>query len=257
MKLNYRDKVILGILLAVVILIAGFFAAIKPKSKEIDERKATRDTKQAEQDEIKKKIAQIKPLTDEVNDTVSKTNQIVSNFVDIDDIDTPELLDRYMQGYADKNSIKIETLDVSEISESVIPFYFYTPTIYGVTNRTAADINGTYTIEQAEKLTESAAAAMRTAETAMVGQYGFTATGTKGDIWNYLSDITESGKTILINSVGLENVDEEDGETPAEVADDDIIGVLTGWSSSQKCKATIVITLYSVYEMEEPVVEVK
>ena len=145
MKLNYRDKVILGILLAIVILVAGFFAAIKPKSKEIEDRKATRSTKQSEQDEIKKKIAMIKPLTDEINDTVTKTNEITSNFVDIESIDTPELLDRYMQEYADKNSLKVTTLDVSEITESNLPFYFYTPTIYGVTNRTAADINGTYT----------------------------------------------------------------------------------------------------------------
>ena len=256
MKLNYRDKVILGILLAIVILVAGFFAAIKPKSQEIDERKATRATKQSEQDEIKKKIAQIKPLTDDINDIVAKTNDITGKFVEIEKIDTPELLDRYMQSYADKNKLKLTTLDVSGISESVIPFYFYTPSLYGVTNRTAADINGTYTTEEAKKLVESTAASQRTAETAMVAQYGFTATGTKEDIWNYLSDITESGKTILINSVELEEVDKEEGETP-EIADDDILGKLTGWPSSTEYKATVVLTLYSVYDMEAPVVEVK
>ena len=41
MKLNYRDLVILGILLALAILIAGFFLLIKPKNEEIKTNKET------------------------------------------------------------------------------------------------------------------------------------------------------------------------------------------------------------------------
>ena len=38
MKLNYRDKVILAIVLAVAIILAGFFALIKPKRQAIKDR---------------------------------------------------------------------------------------------------------------------------------------------------------------------------------------------------------------------------
>ena len=36
MKLNYRDKVILGIVLAIAIVVAGYFALIKPKNEQFD-----------------------------------------------------------------------------------------------------------------------------------------------------------------------------------------------------------------------------
>ena len=122
----------------------------------------------------------------------------------------------------------------------------------------AVNFNGTYTAAENEKLVESVAAAQRTSETVMEGQYGFTATGTKTDIWNYLSDITGSGKTILINSVELQKVEKEGDEAAnAQIDDDDLLGKLTGWPGSTEYEATIVITLYSVYDMEEPVVEVK
>ena len=41
MKLNYRDKVILGIVLAIAILLAGYFMLIKPKNEDIKSNKAT------------------------------------------------------------------------------------------------------------------------------------------------------------------------------------------------------------------------
>ena len=48
MKLNYRDKVILAVVLALIVLIGGFFGLIKPKSNEIKENKATLAARQAE-----------------------------------------------------------------------------------------------------------------------------------------------------------------------------------------------------------------
>ena len=63
MKLNYRDKVILGILLAVVILIGGFVGLVKPKSQDIETDQAELDTKQTERDEVQGKLDQIEPLT--------------------------------------------------------------------------------------------------------------------------------------------------------------------------------------------------
>ena len=56
MKLNYRDKVILGVVLAVLILLLGFFFLIKPKNEEIQEDEQTLATKQAEQADLEARI---------------------------------------------------------------------------------------------------------------------------------------------------------------------------------------------------------
>ena len=67
MKLNYRDKVILAVVLALIVLIGGFFGLIKPKSNEIKENKATLAARQAEKADKERKIAKIKPLTEEIS----------------------------------------------------------------------------------------------------------------------------------------------------------------------------------------------
>lgn len=256
MKLNYRDKVILGILLAVVLLLVGFFGMIKPKSKEIKESKATLATKQTEEKQIKDKIKQIEPLKKTISQTVTDTNNIVDKFVDVEEIDTPMELDRFMQSYADKNKLKVTTLDVGEVAEAPIEFYYYTPTTYGEASRAAADINGTYQAAVDEKLDESTKASMRTAETAMSTQYGFTATGTKADIWQYMKDIEDNGSTIIINSVELSEVEEENAEGEAAAPKNPDADEMTGWADDEEFNATFVVTLYSMYKLEEPVIDV-
>ena len=66
MKLNYRDLVILGILLALAILIAGFFLLIKPKNEEIKSNKASLATLEEERSQIEDKIREIEPLKQDI-----------------------------------------------------------------------------------------------------------------------------------------------------------------------------------------------
>ena len=40
MKLNYREKIILGVFLAVAILLGAFLGLVKPKSKTLEDNKA-------------------------------------------------------------------------------------------------------------------------------------------------------------------------------------------------------------------------
>ena len=76
MKLNYRDAVILGIVLALAVLLAGFFFAIKPKNDDIKSNKASLETLEQERAQVDAKIAEIEPLKTDItqlyNDTRSE-----------------------------------------------------------------------------------------------------------------------------------------------------------------------------------------
>ena len=101
MKLNYRDKIILGVLLAVVILLLGFFLLIKPKKADIDSDKAELTKVQQEKDEIDAKIAEIKPLQKQIKETYDDTTKLTGDFVAYNDINNPRKIDQYMQHFCE------------------------------------------------------------------------------------------------------------------------------------------------------------
>ncbi|MDD7185262.1 MAG: hypothetical protein PUH54_06265, partial [Oscillospiraceae bacterium] len=105
MKLNYRDRVILLIIIALVILLGGFFGLIKPRYNDIKENKSTRDTVQAEWDGLDAKIQQIPVLRENIKTTKADADKISELFYTGKDIADgnlisfmqPYQLDQYMQ----------------------------------------------------------------------------------------------------------------------------------------------------------------
>ena len=106
MKLNYRDKIILGVLLAVVILLLGFFLLIKPKKADIESDKATLTQVQQQKDEIDAKIAEIKPLQKQIKETYDDTTKLTGDFVAYNDINNPRKIDQYMQHFCEDCEVK-------------------------------------------------------------------------------------------------------------------------------------------------------
>ena len=102
MKLNYRDKIILGVLLAFVIMLAGFFLLIKPKYTDIKDHKASLEKVQQEKKEVDDKIAEIKPLKEKIKSTYDATMKLTDDFVEYNDIYNASKLDQYMQHFAEE-----------------------------------------------------------------------------------------------------------------------------------------------------------
>ena len=206
MKLNYRDKVILGILLAIVILLLGFFLLIKKTNQEIKDNKAILAEVQQQKDEIDAKIAEIKPLKENIKATYDETTKLTGDFVQYNDIYNARKADQYMQHFAEENEVKIKTLSVGDLSTGSLSYYYFKPTFLAEDQLKQADLNGDRQAANDEKRAESNALSSRTQETVLASNYTITVEGDKEKIFDYLKAIEEQDKTIIINSVSLTNV---------------------------------------------------
>ena len=227
MKLNYRDKVILGILLAVVIAIAGFVGLIKPKNEEIKEDEATLVIKQEEQADLEARIAKIQPLKTNIDETYEETNKLISDFIPLSEIDTAVEVDQYMQHYAEECGVRIDNLEITANRESAIDYYYLeSEGLPSQDMRDMADLNGDYAKQDAKDNAESNSLSQRNVENIIQAQYGVQVTGTKEAIWNYLKAIEELKKTIIVNQVRIEDYSfgadalEAEGGTPQTSVDE-------------------------------------
>lgn len=258
MKLNYRDKIILGALLAFVILLAGFFLLIKPKYTEIKSDKVALTKAEQERDDIDAKISQIPGLQSDIKQTYDDTTKLTNDFVAYNDMYNARKVDQYMQHFAEDAEVKIMSLSASDIGSGSINYYYFTPTFVGDELLKAADLNGDRQAANAELSAESDNLKDRKQENILSGTYNINVTGTKEHIWNYLKAIEEQDKTVIINSVTLNGIliSPEAFEKQADALGREL-------SDSEKemleddaeATAQIAITLYSVYDLSEPNVE--
>ncbi len=249
MKLNYRDLVILGILLALAILIAGFFLLIKPKNEEIKTNKETLAQLETERAEVDGKIAEIEPLKEEITAVCNDTNKLTEVFVNSDDILNARKIDQYMQHFAEDCKVKVMNLNTNDLGTGTLSYYYFTPTFLAPDQLAQADLNGEKQAENAAESVESLAISARTQENVLAAQYSISVTAeNKEDIWNYLKAIEEQEETIIINSVSLGNI--EIKERPDNSS---------GNNNEEKVQpsAQLVISIYSVYDLAQPNLEMK
>ncbi|MBQ8961861.1 MAG: hypothetical protein IJ071_11725 [Ruminococcus sp.] len=244
MKLNYREKVILGAVLAFIIILAGIFGLIKPKAQDIKDDKAALAAKQEEKEEVEKKIAEIEPLKKDIDNIYKETNDMVDDFVEYNDIYTPELLDQYMQEYAQECNVEVSTLNVGSLANGNMEYYFFTPTTLSEELFTSADVNGDQQTLREKKEAESTSLNQREKAQAMVAQYGISAKGKKEDIWAYMDAIKDIDDAVIINTVSISDYtfgEDLSDEEKAALGDDE-----------GKTDVQFVISLYSVYDMAKP-----
>lgn len=268
MKLNYRDKVILGVVLAIAILLGGYFALIKPKNEEIKSNNKTLEALEKTEREYKQKIAQIDPLKEEIGTIVDDTNKITKHFVPIDDVKGTVKLDRYMQHFAQENNIRVTDLALGDMSEVNLSYYYIDKgSDVGSGLREFADINGSYQKNIDDVNAEKTQLSEREAGGVISTQYGITAKGTVEDLWNFMTAIEEQDKTIIINSVSWTLDDKEDStdeeKEPVTDADGNVVELpstadtenLFIYNKESEIEMKLVLSLYSVYDLPQPDVE--
>lgn len=244
MKLNYRDKVVLGILLAIIILVAGFFALIKPKMKEIKENNVTLAEREKDKAEIENKIAEIKPLQTDITTMYEETNEIVKVFIDDEKIDDARKVDQYMQHFAEDNKVKVKVLNTSDLSSGPLNYYYFSKVFPGDAILAQADLNGERLAEHLKQQEEALVLSARTNENVLQAQYSIQVEGEKENIWNYLKALEGQKETMIINSVNLANIEIKEKKDQPEMTEEE--------KEKNKPGAQIVITLYSLYELSEP-----
>lgn len=243
MKLTYRDKMLLLGVAAVAIILLGIFLGIKPKSSEIKEDNKALEQVKTEWEAIDDKIQQIKPLQDDINESYSDSKKLSDDFFELDLVSNTFKLDQLMQEHLDKCNIEVTNLDLGSPSVVEIDYYYYTPTVVTSSMFDAADINGSYNDALTAIQAESNSLSERTKESVICTQYGVRADAEKEDIWAFMEEIKNLDTTIIIDSVNI--ADYTFGEE-ARKSDP------TAESTSE---VTFVISIYSVFPMDEPVVD--
>lgn len=228
MKLNYREKVILGVLLAVVIFIAGFVGLIKPKNEEIKEDEQTLIAKQEEQADLEQRIARIEPLKKDINDTYEETNKLVSDFIPLEEISNSVQIDQYMQHYAEECGVRIDNLEISNPKESELNYYYLENDGMPASDmRSTADLNGDYAEADTAYTAESTALSQRNVESVIQSQYGIRVTGTRDALWKYLKAVDDLNKTMIVNQVRIDDYSfgadakEEENANPANPSENE------------------------------------
>lgn len=254
MKLNYRDNVILLVLLSIIIVVAGIFGLIKPKNEDIKTDEAKLKTVKADWAAMDDKIKAIPGITEDIEDDHEEYAKLASDFVDRELIsslyeDDTYKLDQFMQPHIDAcntDGAKLEakSVEVGKMSTATLSYYYFRPNVLTSTMFDAADINGNYQKEIDEVMEESNALSQRTEETVLRTQFGLAAEANKQGVWAFMEKINSLNTAILIDSVNIadysfgEDKELEEGETPKDTSD-----------------VTFVVSLYSVFDMDEPIVE--
>lgn len=264
MKLNYRDKIIAGVLLAIVILLVGFFVPVKNMNKQNKADKKILAEKEKIKADYEAKIAKIPSIQESIRNLYAEASDATKIFVPVEDVQSQIKVDNYMQKYADECKVKISNLELGNTTVSPISYYFTSNKDSMSSMRSQADVNGTLQEAYDASIAESTALSQRSKENVIKTQYAMKVTGTKENVWKYLETIKNFDKAILINSVnlsdytfgkdaakkaGVEMPDSKDGEEVSVQAGDKVI--------KNTAEARIVLTLFSVIEMEEPNVEMK
>ena len=197
MKLNYRDAVILGIVLALAVLLAVFFFAIKPQNDDIKSDKASLETLEEERAQVETKIAEIEPLKTEITQLYNNTNDLIGDFVEYNNIVNSRKVDQYMQHFAEEAEVKIMNLSSADPTSGALSYYYFTPSFLAEDMLAQSDLNGARSASKAERMAESDALAARTQETVMQGQYSITVEGEKENLWKYMELLEEQDETII------------------------------------------------------------
>lgn len=250
MKLNYRDKIILGILLAFVILLGGFFLLIKPRYTDIKDNQATLENVRKEKEEVDAKIAEIKPLKEKIKKTYDNAQTLADDFVEYNDIYNGRKIDQYMQHFAEECEVKILNLSVAEPSTKNLDYYFFKTNIVGEELLKQSDINGDKAKMISEEKAEGDTLTARNKESVISATYNVRVEGDKENIWKYFQALEEQKETMIIDNVSLQNVVISE-EAAKELAD----AAAAAGAEEAKPSAQITISLYSVYDMEEPNLE--
>jgi len=203
MKLNYREKIILGCFLAVAILLGAFLGLVKPKTKTLKNNQARLEELNDEKDEITNKINQIEPLQKKIHDIYDETVKLADIFVPSEDVDTPVELDEMLQKYADENNVLLETVQVGTPSVSNLNYYFFKTENVDSTYRDSVDLGGQLEQKYLSDHEEELALKEREVEQLFQTKYGVKIVGTKENIFNYLEAIKDYDKAMIINSVQI------------------------------------------------------
>lgn len=225
--MSYRDKMVILIISIIVIMVAGFFALIKPAYNKLVTDTATYEQTKTEWEGIKAKLDAIPELKDTITKTYNdakKNAEVFKNtaFGDVNkDYDTRKVnygLDQYLHQAIDDNSLKVSDFSLGEAGSTQVEYYVYKPNAVTYALLEKGDLNGNYAMDIQKLMNNSTVIETRKTAEVMGNDVKIRLTGKKEDLMNFLDNIKDDQNAINIYSLNISNYNFSDG-TEREVTD--------------------------------------
>lgn len=235
MKMSYRDRMILLIVIVIALILVGIFLIVKPTTTKIAENRVTLSTVEAEQDRINGIIEQIPKLEEAIKSEYNESKTFAENFTESRATYEAE---QFIQEYFNNNSVKMVSLTANESVAEPIEFYSYAPNVVTYPLLEAADLNGDIAIETAEKLKTSTVLTGLEAQEVEMYSLEIQFNGKKDNILKLIDDLKSVDKNIIITDLSID--DYTFGENATETSE-------KGFSNG-----TMIVKFYVLETISEP-----
>lgn len=211
-EMNKRDKTILVVIAIIVILVAGFFALIKPQYDKYVASLESYNTTKSEWDGIQQKINQIPALKETVTSLYNDANKDAAIFVNeafsdvngnYSDEKANVAVDEHIQAAIDESELEVRNFDLSGVASTTLEYYYYTPNVVTYSLLEAADVNGNYAADIAELLVNQVVLTERQVADVMTNEVTLDVVGTRENIMAFMEKIKDDPNAVLINNVSI------------------------------------------------------
>ncbi len=236
MKLKNKEKVILAVLLAVVIIAMGVFLLILPEYNKIEPNKQNLASAQQKRDELYQTLSRENTIDSEIQTALDKANKFSENFYH--DLTTYEA-DRILRDILEKTStstygmtidnFSTSSLTLSEYVDAVVTYPlkdysgYIAPDIidvssYGITYDEDGNITVPegFTTDDAKNLLKDYMRILLTTQEQTIGSIAlnFDIKGTRKDFINFLDYVATLDKATYINVTDIRYTDTFSDEEP-------------------------------------------
>ncbi len=221
MKLSNKEKIILAVFLAVVIIVAGIFVIILPEYNKIDGNQKALDAAKAQRQQLYDTLAREDTIDNEIETAIKNANVFSGYFYD--DMTTYEA-DGIVRKILEETNMKTNSLSIGDFSTSTLTVSEYVETIVtyplkeysGFVPDTGLDFSQ-YSIQYDEngniivpdELKDYLKEFINTVLTTQQQTLGsitvsFTVEGTRGDFLKFLNYVAELEQATYIPSVSID-----------------------------------------------------
>lgn len=212
--MSNRDKMIIIILTIIIILVAGFFALIRPKYNALVADTETFNKTQTEWDGIETKINAIPGLKSNITEIYQESSSIAKLFVNeafadanknYDDRKVNVAVDEHLQPAIDESKLKVDKLSIENTDNTKVEYYYYAPNVVTYSLLEAADINGNYAQEISDKILAATTIKDKKLVEVQVCQAKLEVIGEKDNILDFLDKIKDDKNAVIVEKFEIDD----------------------------------------------------
>ncbi len=231
MKLGYRDRIILLVVMVIVVFAIGIFAFIKPQWEKLDQNKTQLENDEAAWTLKMTDFDRINTIRDTIDERYKEALTLCEGFTD--EMDSTEL-DQFLQEkfiniekHIKNDMEMVSGTTISDLGTATLSYYYYTPSIVTYPLYEAADFDGSLAKEAALKCKESIILSARTSQIVGNGNATLAFKVNKQDTMDLIDAIrkyaTDNKDAMLLKSVQIAEFD-FNGEPLERDEDGNIVG---------------------------------